>query len=129
MKIKGIDHIAINTKDIDRSLAFYGGVMGFTVLDTVEMDGFAITYLKLPGRGRLELFDYYGENKKTPVEESQVGYRHIAMEVDDVDAFGEMLTEKDVPIVLAPTDLPRLGARVLLFADPDGVIWELCRPL
>lgn len=129
MKIKGIEHIAINTKDIDRSLAFYGGVLGFEVLETVEMDGFAITYLKLPGTGRLELFDYYGENNDVPAEESQVGYRHIAMEADDVDAFREMLSEKGVPIVLAPTDLPRLGARVLLFTDPDGVVWELCRPL
>jgi len=129
MKIKGIEHIAINVKDIGRSLAFYGGVLGLDVLETVEMDGFAITYLAMPGGGRLELFDYYGENKTVPAEESRVGYRHIAMEVDDVDAFGERLSEKGVPIVLAPTDLPRLGARVLLFTDPDGVVWELCRPL
>ena len=129
MKIKGIEHIAINTKDIERSLAFYNGVLGFEVLETIAMDGFSITYLALPGRGRLELFDYYGENKKVPAEESRVGYRHIAMEVDDVDAFYEMLSEKGVPIVLAPTDLPRLGARVLLFTDPDGVVWELSQPL
>ena len=129
MKIQGIDHIAINCKDIDRSLAFYAGVLGFRVLETVEMDGFSITYLALPGRGRLELFDYYGQNKEVPVEESQVGYRHVAMEVDDVDAFAAMLTEKGVPIVLPPTDLYRLHARVLLFTDPDGIVWEFSRPL
>jgi catechol 2,3-dioxygenase-like lactoylglutathione lyase family enzyme len=129
MEIKGIDHIAVNTQDIEQSLTFYTGVLGFEVLESVEMDGFAITYLALPGGGRLELFDYYGRNVRVPVEESQVGYRHVALEVDDVDAFERVLREKGVPIVLPATDLPKLNARVLLCTDPDGVVWELCTEL
>jgi hypothetical protein len=34
-----------------------------------------------------------------------------------------------VTITLPATDLPSLGARVLLFLDPNGVVLEFCQRL
>jgi lactoylglutathione lyase len=130
MKVRGIDHVSINVRDMEASAKFYAGVLGFRKLQTVAMDGgFSITYFEIPGGGRMELFDYAGTNRAVPREESEVGLRHLAFSVDDVAAAEKMLRAKSVPIVLPTTDLPSLGARVLLFLDPNGVTLEFCQPI
>ena len=130
MKVRGIDHVSINVRDMEASAKFYAGVLGFRRLQTVPMDGgFSITYFEIPGGGRMELFDYAGANRAVQREESEVGLRHLAFSVDDVAAAEKMLRGKGVTIVLPATDLPTLGAKVLLFLDPNGVTLEFCQPI
>jgi catechol 2,3-dioxygenase-like lactoylglutathione lyase family enzyme len=130
MKVRGIDHVSINVRDMEASARFYADALGFRRLQTVPMDeGFSITYFEIPGGGRMELFDYGGKSGDAPREESEVGLRHLAFSVDDVAAAEKMLREKGVTIVLPATDLPALGAKVLLFLDPNGVTLEFCQPI
>ncbi|OFW62952.1 MAG: hypothetical protein A2Y74_06030 [Actinobacteria bacterium RBG_13_63_9] len=130
MKVRGIDHVSVNTRDFEASVRFYAGVLGFRKLQTMPMDGgFSITYFEIPGGGRMELFDYAGTNRAVQREESEVGLRHLAFNVDDVATAEKLLRAKDVPILLPTTDIPSLGARVLLFLDPNGVTLELCQPI
>ncbi len=130
MKVRGIDHVSINVRDMEASARFYAEVLGFRKLQTVPMDGgFSITYFEIPGGGRMELFDYGGKSRDAPREESEVGLRHLAFSVDDVAAAEKMVRAKNVPIVLPATDIPSLGAKVLLFLDPNGVTLEFCEAL
>ena len=129
MKVKGIDHVSINVKDIKAAIEFYGQVLGFRQLQTVPFEGFSLVYFQLPGGGRLELFDYGGKNPKSGREESEAGLRHLAFEVDDVDAAESHLRSRGVTITMAATDLPTLGSRAILFLDPNGVTLEFCAPL
>lgn len=130
MKVRGIDHVSINVRDMEASAKFYVEVLGFRRLQTVPMDGgFSITYFEIPGGGRMELFDYAGANRAVQREESEVGLRHLAFSVDDVAAAEKVLRGKGVSIVLPTTDLPSLGAKVLLFLDPNGVTLEFCQPI
>ena len=129
MKVRGIDHVSINVRDIGASLNFYGGLLGWRQLETVPFEGFSITYFQIPGGGRLELFDYGGKNPKTDRGETEAGLRHLAFNVDDVDTAERDLRSKGVTITLAATDLPSLGCRVLLFLDPNGVTLEFCQDI
>ena len=129
MNIKHIDHIAINCIDIRKSLDFYERLLGFQHLQTVDCGEFDILYFALPYGSRLELFDYRGKNRKVTHEESDSGLRHIAFQVEDVAAHEEMLRAEGVEITLSTCDLPDLGARVLLFLDPNGVTIEFCEKL
>ena len=132
MRVNGVDHVSINVRSMEASEAFYGGVLGLRRLQTVPMDGnppFTITYFEIPGGGRLELFDYKGKNRDVAREESDAGLRHLAFATDDVKAAETMLREKGVKIVLPTTDIAPLGARVLLFLDPNGVTLELCQEM
>jgi glyoxylase I family protein len=131
MRLKGIDHVSINVKDMGASAAFYGGILGLRRLQTVPMEGgtSSITYFEIPGGGRLELFDYGGKNRDVPREESDAGLRHLAFAIDDVAAAEKTLREKGVKIVLPTTDIASLGARVLLFLDPNGVTLEFCQEM
>jgi lactoylglutathione lyase len=129
LKIKGIEHIAINVKDIRKSKDFYGRILGFELLEAVDCGEFYLYYYRLPGNARLELFDYHGGNKETGREESEVGLRHLAFQVEDVAAHEKLLKAAGVPITLSTCDLPNLASRVLLFLDPNGVTIEFCEKL
>lgn len=129
MKIKGIEHVSINTIDFARSVDFYSRVLGFERLQTVDCGDFDITYFALPGGRRLELFDYHGRNPIALHDEKDSGLRHLAFEVEDVAAHEEILRAENVEISLPTIDLPDLGVRVLLFLDPNGVTLEFCEPL
>ncbi len=129
MKIKSIDHIAINCIDREKSLDFYERILGFKQLQTVDCGDFDILYLALPNGSRLELFDYHGKNRVVTLQESDSGLRHLTFLVEDVAAHEELLRSEGVPITLPTCDLPNLGARVLLFLDPNGVTLEFCEKL
>lgn len=129
MKINRIDHVSINVKDIKVSLDFYSRVLGLRQMETVNCGEFDITYFALPDGSRLELFDYHAQNRVSQRQESEVGLRHIAFQVADVAAHEKRLRAEGVQITLPTCDLPNLGARVLLFLDPNGVTLELCEKL
>jgi len=129
VKVKGIDHVSINTKDMKASADFYGGILGWKRMETVPFDGFSIVYFEVPGGGRLELFDYGGKNPKTAREENEVGLRHLAFSVENVDEEEGRLRSAGVTITLPATDLPSLDSRAILFLDPNGVTLEFCQQL
>ena len=129
MKVKGIDHVSINAKDMKASTDFYGEVLGFRQMETVPFDGFSIVYFEVPGGGRLELFDYGGKNPRTAREENEVGLRHLAFSVEDVDEEEKAPEERGGDDHAADNGPPVAGRRVLLFLDPNGVTLEFCERL
>jgi len=129
LKIRKIDHVSINVIDIQKTLDFYSRILGLKQLETVDCGEFDITYFALPDGSRLELFDYHGKNQANSREESEVGLRHIAFQVEDVAAHEIRLRAEGVEITLPTCDLPNLRARVLLFLDPNGVTLEFCEKL
>jgi glyoxylase I family protein len=129
LNISRIDHVSINLVDVEKSLDFYGRILGLKQQQTVDCGEFDITYFSLPDGSRLELFDYHGKNRNLPREESEAGLRHLAFQVEDVAAHEAVLRVEGVKITLPTCDLPNLGARVLLFLDPNGVTLEFCERL
>ncbi len=129
MKVKRIDHVSINTKDIGASIRFYGEALGFAQGETVPFDGFSLVYFEIPGGGRLELFDYGGKNLRNQREESEAGLRHLAFAVDDVDEAEKRLRGQGVTITMPATDLPSLNSRAILFLDPNGVTLEFSQKM
>jgi len=129
LKIGEMEHFSINCIDYPKSRDFYEGILGFTYLETVDCGEFDISYFSLPAGGRLELFDYRGKNRVVSHEESESGLRHVAFEVEDVAAHEKELRAAGVEITLSTCNLPNLGARVLLFLDPNGVTLEFYEPL
>ncbi len=129
MTLNKIDHIAINVRDIRKSIDFYSRILGLEQLQTVDCGEFDITYFALPDGSRLELFDYHGRNQAASQRESDVGLRHLAFQVEDVAMHEKALRLAGVEITLPTCELPNLGARVLLFLDPNGVTLEFCEKL
>ena len=61
--------------------------------------------------------------------DDEAGLRHIAFSVKDVAKHERELRKAGVEITLSTAELPSLGARVLLFLDPNGVTVEFCEKL
>jgi catechol 2,3-dioxygenase-like lactoylglutathione lyase family enzyme len=123
--ITGIAHLAVVTSDIDQAVDFYTGVLGFRETLRLETDhSGTIVFVSVDGT-QLELFGG-GQPREPGEDEGKVGYPHVALAVDDVDAEYERLTSLGVEFDMPPTDA-EAGIRLAFFRDPDGNRIEIIR--
>jgi glyoxylase I family protein len=121
---KRIDHVEIIPTNFERALKFYQEVLGFKIWQrqTVDMPPLQqIAYLTL-GDTMLELLQVE-DNQESSVNYWGIGYRMMAIEVDDMDEAIEYLKSQDVEITWGPLDLG--GTRRAEIQDPDGISIEL----
>ena len=121
MQIKTLDHINIETDDVDRSADFYEQVLGLR-------------------RGRRPEFDrpghwlYVGDlpivHIITPQPDNAMltgskdaAMSHFAMEINDFEEARARLDDCDIKYRV--NDVPGSALRQLFFDDPDGVLIEL----
>jgi glyoxylase I family protein len=125
---KRIDHIEIVTDRPEESERFYTEVLGFRVKarDHIVRPGGAggmrLAYLDLGGT-TVELIAYEGLAVEPAPASEHLGYRMMALEVDDMDKTAEYLKEKGVDIVWGPM-VRDTYARAEI-CDPNGFRIEL----
>ncbi|GAB4561457.1 MAG: hypothetical protein Kow0047_08820 [Anaerolineae bacterium] len=127
---RDFQHVTITVSDVDRSLAFYRDLLGFPVLGRLYYRnpvGLVIDFLDIGNGAILEIFSFTNAPTK-PTEwipdDLQVGLRHIAFQVENVDATAARLREAGVPFVVEPMDATG-GVRIAFFTDPDGTLLEI----
>jgi len=122
-----LDHIAITVQDMERAVTFYRDLLGFEVLGQLLLNEgtFKLVYLQA-GAARIELFAFTEEGRRddTPDRNEDLGFKHVAFTVDDVDAVARRLKAHDVPFTVEPVDAPG-GVRLAFFRDPDGNLLEI----
>ena len=129
-KITGLGHIGVFVKDIDRSVDFYTGVLGFECFHRAEVPGDdGVTKVAFVKSGTCEI-----EFVQFPVVPSggDGTVEHIALAVDDIDAMQACLTEKGIAFdTQSPIHLTQVfdGVRYIFFRGPDGEHLELCQLL
>jgi glyoxylase I family protein len=125
---KRIDHVEIVTQDPERTERFYTDVLGFRVKarDRVERSGLGVpidlVYLDLGGT-TVELITYQGAAVAPMPASEHLGYRMIALEVDDMQQTADYLKGKGVDIVWGPMTRP--GYARAEIEDPNGFRIEL----
>ena len=114
--IKGIDHVAVVTTDVERAAKFYAEALGFREVGRLETShSGTLVFLGLGGT-TVELF---GGGKPSSGDTGEVGYRHIALLVDDADAEYERLKALGVEFTMEPATVDS-GLRIAFLKDPDG---------
>ena len=121
---KRIDHVEIISSDANRSVQFYIEALGFELKQILHLEcGHfrRVIYLGL-GESMIEILDM--KNPKEPVAaDEHVGYRAIALEVDDMDDAIASLSQAGVEPAWGPADLgDSIRAEI---KDPDGLTIEL----
>ena len=125
---KRIDHVEIVTDRLDRTVQFYTEVLGFTVKahDRIERSGLGVpidlVYLDLGGTV-VELISYDGASVDPAPKNEHLGYRMIALEVDDMQSATDYLRSKGVEIVWGPR-VRKTYSRAEI-CDPNGYRIEL----
>jgi glyoxylase I family protein len=104
MMFKRIDHVEIVTDQLNRTVQFYTDLLGFTVKsrDRIERSGLGVpidlVYFDLGGTV-VELISYEVAAVDPAPQTEHLGYRMIALEVDDMQNAADYLKTKDVDIV------------------------------
>jgi len=120
---KRIDHVEITSSDLDRSIQFYMEVFGFALKERMkprspEIE--EIAFLSL-GDTMLELLAI--KNSVLPAGGPQIGFRAMAIEVDDMDRAIQYLKGKGVEVTWGPVTLGK--SKRAEVKDPDGLSIEL----
>lgn len=122
--IKRLDHLALVTTDAERAARFYIDLLGFHEsgrLPNTPHSG-TIVFVSLGGT-QVELFGT-GDPSAAPAAEKAVGYKHLALLVEDIDGEYERLKAAGVEFSMVPTTVES-GLRIAFFRDPDGNALEL----
>jgi lactoylglutathione lyase len=122
--ISGIGHVAIKVTDLDRSLAYYVGKLGFSEMLRLKKDDGSVwlVYLRITDAQYLEVFPG-AENDRAPGWNAN-GLNHVCLTVDDLD---EVLTDVAAAglKLLLPLKTAVDGNRQAWLEDPDGNRIEL----
>lgn len=141
-----LDHVNIVVADMERSLAFYVGLLEMRVTFEAELTGeWIATVTGLPGASarcvfcqpsgggmHFELLQYQTPPGVRLPEDSlanTLGLRHVALEVDDLDALYTRLHAAGVPFVSPPVTVPLsvvgVRKRLCYLHDPDDALLEI----
>ena len=124
---KRIDHIELLTAQPERAIAFYAGVLGFKVrardrVPNTPLGPLDLAYLDLGGT-TIELMTYPEAAPAAPQLGERLGYRMMALEVDDMDAALALLKANGVEASWGPVKRPAYARAEI--RDPDGNHIEL----
>ena len=136
--VKALHHVALSVRDLDRSIAFYCGLLGMEKLHQVSFGGETMELItRLPhARGRaamlrvggqnIEIFEFSEPIPKAPEVQRPVcdhGISHFCVEVDDLEQEYERLKAAGVEFHCAPQPFGNMKSTYA--RDPDGNVFEL----
>lgn len=120
---KRIDHIELVTADEERAVRFYTEMLGFSVRSRFAVPGgLRLVYLDLGGT-TIELMTWTETAPAPRAEGERLGYRMMAIEVDDMQGALDVLKAKGVACTWGPIVRPTYARAEI--RDPDGNSIEL----
>jgi lactoylglutathione lyase len=124
VKFESLGHVAIRVKDMQRSLDFYIGLLGFKeMLRLNYADGsLFLVYLRITDTQYLELFPD-GVGDRVPGREA-VAINHFCVTTDDIDRTLREVAALGIPLS-SELKLGADGNRQAWIDDPDGVRIEI----
>jgi catechol 2,3-dioxygenase-like lactoylglutathione lyase family enzyme len=147
---KGINHLALVSSDMARTVAFYQGLLGMPLIKTIDLPrGLGQHFFFDIGNGDSLAFFWYADApkaqpgvasaKKAPIPgpSAHGSMNHVAIGVpaDKIDAYYEKLVAKgiecsrvvshdDSPMQASLEITPSTFVRSIYFYDPDGIALE-----
>jgi catechol 2,3-dioxygenase-like lactoylglutathione lyase family enzyme len=128
---RGLHHTALISSDVERTIEFYQGLLGFPLTELIEnrdYPGSSHFFFDIGNQNLLAFFDFPGLDLG-PYAEVLGGLHHVAISVDPrrwqaiverLDAAGvEHVVHSEVSVYFTDPD----GARVELIADPLGEMY------
>ena len=126
MKVKALDHITINLKEVEKSFEFYETLFGCEKINTIEMGEKFNHFYRLSGNVRLELLQYNVPKDTISGAHTDLGkLRHFAVVVDSVDEAKAICDKMGYKINMQPTFVEKIQCKIMMIEDPNGVEIEV----
>ncbi|MBI3722193.1 MAG: VOC family protein [Fimbriimonas ginsengisoli] len=119
-----LSNLILDVKDLDRSLAFYHGMLKLPISRRDTWQGHRLAYLGSGGSAEILLLQQPMEDQPT---QRSVGLV-LKFYVQNLPGMADDLSQKKVP-VLQGLDMAPAGERTLLVQDPDGYAVLLSEPV
>ena len=139
MKARSFSHAGITVSDFNKAVRFYWEVFGCPLVGVADTPPdrvrtfFGVTHdaptckigwIRVPGGGVLEIFEFQPQQPPGPVPWNGVGLTHISFNVKNLQKWHDHLQSKGVEIVSKPERSPR-GHSFFFVKDFDGNLIEL----
>ena len=124
--ITGISHVALTARDLDRSAAWYGDVLGFRPLMPNDTTDFRRLILMHPSGAVVGLTQHAGSAARE-FDPTITGLDHLAFGLSTREELDEWAGRLDAAGVAhsGVQESPATGSALLAFRDPDGIQLEL----
>jgi methylmalonyl-CoA/ethylmalonyl-CoA epimerase len=122
VKVKGLDHVAIAVKDLDKAIALYRDGFGLELAEIEEVAEQQVrTAIFGHGMGRVELICPTVSDGGVAkfLDKRGEGLHHLCLEVEDLESALAALRAQGVPLI---DQSPRVGAggAKVAFVHPKG---------
>ena len=117
--------ISLTVKDLQKSLAWYTDVIGFTLDRKIERDGKLRGVALKAGTVRISINQDDGAKGWTRVKGE--GFSFVITTDQNIDAIAAGIKARGGVLDTEPADMP-WGARVFRFRDPDGYRISISSP-
>jgi lactoylglutathione lyase len=124
------DHVMLRVLDLERSLAFYEGLLGMKVLRRTDYETgrFTNVFLSFNEATQSSLELTHNWDQQEGYEKGQA-FGHLALMVNDIHQAVSHLEKNGVKIKTYPKQMNH-GTRIIAFIfDPDEYVIELVEPL
>lgn len=125
LKLNNIHHAAVICSDYEKSKDFYVRVLGLPVIRETyraERQSYKLD-LQVGDGHQIELFSFPDAPERPSYPEAR-GLRHLAFEVDDIEAAVKALEAEEIAVEPIRVD-ETTGKRFTFFFDPDRLPLEL----
>lgn len=114
--IRGIGHLAFGVTNLEESVDFYCGLLGFSELFRMTNNNGVVTgiYVKVAHEQYLELF-----KAETITSSKTQSYRHLCLHVDDVEAVIQHVKTHNYPVD-SDIKMGKDGNYQAWISDPGG---------
>lgn len=139
MKARSFSHVGITVSDFNRAVQFYWDVFGCPLVGVTDapvdrIRGFfgvdaeqpmcKIGWVRVPGGGVLEIFEFRPQQPPVAVAWSRVGLTHFCLNVRNIRRWHAHLIAKGVECLGPPEQSPR-GHWLFFARDLDGNLIEI----
>jgi len=116
----GLDHINVQTRDLEHSVQFYSEVLGFTLINRVELGSLKLVFLTLGG-ATLELRE---TSEGVSCQDGVID--HFTLRVSDIFAAVEVLKSQNLELITPePVAVEAAFRYIFFFRGPSGEKIEL----
>jgi len=126
MKVQALGHVVLKVRNLDRAVAFYGGVLGMPVVARERIRGYPMAFFSVTGNHHdFALLEVGGDDTPLPAFETP-GLAHLALKLgDDLDTLREARVHLERHGVAVDRTVDHRVSQSLYLRDPDGHTVEL----